>query len=106
MPLSPVRIPLRLLWRCNGDGSHFQAFMDAVTGVKNDLLAFLQPVEHLGLNSARAARFDHAQARPPVLQDEGGPMIAAAEQGAGRRFEGVVCLPNDNARFDSEIIPQ
>ena len=80
------------------------AGLDAVAGVKNDLLTFPQAFEHLRFGPTRAPGLYRTELRPAFAKDECSPARPSTKERARGNLQSPVGLPNNDAGFDAEIV--
>lgn len=75
--------------------------MQRVGRVKHDLTACFETAGHLCMRGVALAKRDDLRLRACLVNDEHGPVVAAAEQAADRDPERVIVLPDHNSHFDT-----
>ena len=91
--------------------SHLDPFnplagLDAIAGIKNYFLPFLQAFEHLRFSAARAPCLHGTELCAAFAEDERSPVRPAAKQRARRNFQSAVGLPNNDSGFDAEVVAE
>ncbi|MFM1942997.1 MAG: hypothetical protein RI897_1979 [Verrucomicrobiota bacterium] len=86
------------------DGADAGLVFDAFAGVEDDRIAWGESGGDFGFFAVGVSGFDGAEGGAAVFDGEDGPLLAAAEEGAGGDFENVVGFPGDDTGFDAEVI--